>query len=129
MTGEQDTPFGNQEVANLLDQERPQAWIAEEPGDQIVGTLVRYDKGTSQYGEADIAVVRTKDGERAVWMFGAALRSQFGKIKPSPGEVVGIKFLGERVSGAGNKYKDWRVVVDRPAATPDFESMAGEVEP
>jgi hypothetical protein len=123
------TPVQATDVADLLDRERATPFIAENPGDQITGKVVRYEVGESRFGPADIAIIATpKDGEKAFWLLGAALKSQWGKAAPKPGETVGAKFLGDRVSAAGNRYKDWRVVVDRPEALPNFDAMAEEVE-
>ncbi len=118
---------GNDDLEARLSEDYPQSWIPEAEGDTIVGEVVRYTTGTTQYGESPVVVLRTADGLRSVWLLSTVLRSQFGKLKPRPGERVGIRYGSERTSASGNAYRDFRVEVDRGDALPDFGAWADEV--
>ena len=36
------------------------------------------------------------------------------RLRPKPGETIGVRNLGKRKSATGTDYVDWRVLVDRP---------------
>jgi hypothetical protein len=116
------------DFAKRLDEDFAPAWIPENPGDRIVGVLLRYDEGPSAYGPQKIAVLDTDEGPLAVWLFAAALKQKFGQLGPRPGERIAIKFEGERKSAStGFRYKSFRVAVDRAEeqTAPDFDAWAG----
>lgn len=114
------------------DEPTPEAWKAERPGQKLIGCVVRYEKGTTAWGDAPICVVeslRTPGRLASVWIFGTVLANQFKKQMPQRGEIILVEYLGEvRPDGGGSPYKNWRVIVDRPAGHDglDFATAFGD---
>lgn len=105
-------------VRGMLDQGNPASWNFEEDGADVIGYALRKEKAMTQEGPCDILVLNVKhaDGmyyERSVWLFHTALISQLERKRPKVGDLVGIRFLGERQSKTpgGRPYKDYNVVV------------------
>lgn len=101
------------------DGDYPDAWRPE-IGEILVGELVRYSRGHTTYGEAVIAIVSHEGtGElAAVWLLHHVLLDEFRKLRPSPGERIGIKRLPD-AERAQNPYQRFIVRVDRPDEVPD----------
>jgi len=109
---------------------------AEEESPVIAGELLRYEKATTRYGEAVIAVIRDdKLGEVSVWLTPTVLKSRFADARPVPGEVVGIKYLGKHpvknykqysvlVQGRSGISVDWaKLEDDAPFTGEDFDDF------
>lgn len=120
-------PHDDSDLEQQLEGDYPQSWIPENEGDAIYGTVVRWATGWTQYGEAPVLVLETDHGLRSVWVLSTVLKNQLGRLKPQAGERIGIKYGAERTSAGGNRYRDYRVAVDRGATTPDFDSWAQEL--
>lgn len=100
------------ELEDRLGRDYPESVILNEDNPQIIGRFVRVDSGPSDYGPVPIFVIADRDGkEYGLWGFHAVLRSQFAAKKPKPGELVGVRFLGERENSrpGGKPYKNYRV--------------------
>lgn len=97
--------------------EYPPSWKAE-PGAIVAGELVRYSTApTKLYGDQLVAVINDdRRGPLTVWLSSAVLLDQFKKLRPKPGEAVGIKCLGKHPE---KHYWRFTVEVDRPGATSD----------
>lgn len=110
------------------DTERPESWVPQAPGDEIVGELVRYERGSTSYGPQIIAIIQPEHGApRAVWLLTAVLRDEFAKLRPAPGEWLLIRYLGKReAAGDGPDYQAHSVVVDRDALEPDWATVGAE---
>lgn len=107
----------------------PEAWRPTEPGDVLAGELVRYEQGHTDYGPQHIAIIRDEDAvEHAFWLLHAVALDEFKKLRPAPGELVAICFLGPRTSATGQPYTGYRVVVDRQVEPPQAPD-AGAVVP
>ena len=88
----------------------PPAWRPE-PGDVLVGKILRYDQGHTDYGPVRTVIVETDAGDRlSVWLSSTVLLNEFARLKPKVGERIGIKYLGMH---AERGYHRWRLVVDR----------------
>ena len=99
-----------QELAERLERDYPESVILGDDNPSIIGRFVRVDSGPSDYGPVPIFVIEGKDGkEYGLWGFHAVLRSQFATKKPKPGELVGIRYLGEKMGQRGTSYKNYRV--------------------
>jgi len=87
-----------------------------EQGQSFVGTYERLERGFAEHrGQTWVMVLRGEDGElRSLWLLHAALLNGLKRLRPKPGEQVGVRNLGKRKSGTGSDYVDWRVAVDRP---------------
>lgn len=113
-----------------FDGEYSESWIPK-PGDVLVGELLRYTTGTTEYGQCPIAVIRDEDGgeERSVWLLHAVLRREFQEQRPRPGERLGIKRLPD---DRKRRYKRYALRVDRDEpVVPDLDRYppAGDVAP
>ena len=107
----------------------PKSWLPK-PGDIIVGRILRYTSGRTDYGKYPIAVVedaKTKQ-PRSVWLMHQVLRNEFEDQQPKVGETIGIKCLPK--SEKGYKRYVLRVKRDEPSV-PDFSQYAapGDVAP
>jgi hypothetical protein len=118
-----------------MEEPLPESWIAKEAGEELVGTFVRLDQGrTDAFGAAWIVVVETEKGEhKSVWLFHQALLNEFRRVRPVPGELIGIRYGGKKpvknqTPGRASSYHDWKVVVDRAqnAATTDWAVLGSD---
>jgi hypothetical protein len=91
----------------------PPSWYPEE-GEVLVGELLHYTSAKTTHGDVNIAVIREHDTEQAfsVWLSRSVLRAEFEKHSPGPGDTVGIKFHGQKVSRKGTSYFAYSVEVD-----------------
>ncbi len=73
----------------------PDYWDPK-PGDALIGTLERYDVGTTKLGERQIAIVRDEEsGELiSVWLSRSVLKNEFERQAPQPGDLIGLKYFG-----------------------------------
>ena len=88
----------------------PEGWKPK-VGDVLVGKILRYDKGWTDYGECPICLVEDEEAEgpRAVWIFHTVLVSEFEKKRPKVGERIGIKRLPDAAKG----YRRYALRIDR----------------
>jgi len=95
-------------------------------GPKVVGEHLRLAVGVpAQFSDCSVVVIRLKDGsERSVWLLWDALRNQFKRAKPKPGELVKVTYKGEKISAAGRDYHDFRVKVNRDQAEADWDGIA-----
>ena len=92
----------------------PEAWRPE-PGDVLVGRLVRYDKAKTPYGERDIAVVHDEDLDTdiSVWLIHTVLIGEFKEQQPKVGDRLAIKRFTDSQKG----YRRYTLVVERQEAS------------
>ncbi len=110
-----------------LDAEFPEPVILNE-GESYIGRYVRLEQGHAEYrGSVWVLILASRDGgERSLWLLHAALLNGLKRLKPKPGELIGVKNLGKRTSQNGTGYVDWRVAVDRTASWDDVSPEDGE---
>lgn len=97
-----------------LDQPRAETFRFAKAGDEIAGTVVRLDVADTEYGQQKIVVVDPGDGNlRSIWLLHDALLSQMRKLKPQPGDVIAVRYLGKQTSGNGRSYHAYTVTSDR----------------
>ncbi len=115
------------ELQGRLDAELPPAVILEE-GESFIGTYLRLEQGHAEYrGPVWVAIFATDQGEeRALWLLHQALLNSLKRLRPKPGDRVGVKCLGRRRSQAGTNYVDWRAAIDRSASWDDVDPGDGE---
>jgi|TARA_B100000315_G_C14214328_1_gene423542 hypothetical protein len=96
---------------NALDVGHPESWRPE-PGEVLVGTVVRFDKASTPYGDRDIVVVHDEDRgvDVGVWLIHTVLIEAFRQQQPGVGDRLAIKRFDDHEKG----YKRYRLVVDRP---------------
>lgn len=98
-----------------FDGQWPERWDPN-PGDLIVGQLVRYDGPIeTQYGPGHVAVILDEDSgqERSVWLLETVLVNEFANLAPDPGERVAVKYMGMQEARGGSEYKSYVVRVQR----------------
>ena len=102
-------------------------------GGILVGKLLKYDVRAGFQGQDTVvATIEAEDpakpDERVVdvWLSRSVLFAEFRKLRPAPGERVGIAYLGPQTSKEEVAFELYRVTVDREGAgaVPDFERIA-----
>jgi hypothetical protein len=80
----------------------PDMWDPE-PGESLIAELVRYEDRTTKVGPCRVAVVREADSDElySVWLSRSVLKNEFEKQSPRPGDMLGLKFHGEKTSRNG----------------------------
>lgn len=109
----------------------PESWRPE-PGEVLIGTVSRYTTAFATWRgverEHPIAVVRDEESgaEVSVWLIHKVLLEEFRKLRPRPGERVGLRYIGlDKVGG----YHRYLVRVDRPEEeVPDLDRFAARAE-
>lgn len=129
MTPTTKTDDGLRDELEDFDGEYPESWIPD-VGDILVGEVLRYDSGSTDYGRHPICVLEDEatGEERGVWLLHTVLLEEFKQRRPKPGERVGIKRLPDAEKG----YKRYAVRVDREEPeVPDFDAFSdpGDVPP
>ena len=104
-----------------LDKPRAETFRFAHEGDEIAGTVVRLDVADTEYGSQRIVVVDPGDGNlRSIWLLHDALRSQMEKLRPEPGDVIAVRYLGrQQAQGSGRSYHAYTVTTD--ADRPQFQ--------
>jgi len=105
-----------------FDGEYPRSWKPQ-VGEIIVGKVLRYEQGNTEYGPCWIVVIHDEETkeDRSCWMIHKVMRSEFKKQKPQVGERVALKRLPDHP-----EYKRYALRVDRNEPVdnlPDFESF------
>jgi hypothetical protein len=85
----------------------PESWLPR-PGDKCIGRVVRYTRGETKFGPRTIAVLECSNGEGkqyllSVWLSNRVLIDKFLRLRPKPGERVGIKRIAD-VEGSNGRY-------------------------
>jgi hypothetical protein len=88
-------------------------------GEMLVGTFEKMDTGSTKYGESRVAHIRDEDGKLwGVWLFHSVLQDQWEQAEPTPGDRVGILYLGKR-AGSDYDYHHYDVEVERRDEEPE----------
>jgi len=109
------------EVAERLreqaDRDYPQAWIPEEPGDEIAGTVTAIRPSVhTAYEPVPVVEIVELGGATpwSIWLTHTVLRREFLRQRPLVGENILVRYLGRQQSqGGGPGYAAYKVVVDR----------------
>lgn len=113
-----------EQLRRRTEAEYPESWTPSEEDPMLAGVFLRLDQGPTQYGQQDIVIVRTEDGtDRGVWLIHAVLRKQLARVAPRAGELICIRWKGERKGASGKTYHDYRVEIYRDSA-PDWNAIA-----
>lgn len=136
MSEVQQSQSADDRLKAMLDKPLPEAWIPKKAGDVISGAFISLGEGVTQYGPAPFVVLGTAAGEVSVWLFYESMKTGFLRAKPQPGEIVAIRYDGEKpvknpAPGRKKTYHDYRIAVDRPEAAPvswDTVGLASTVD-
>lgn len=108
-------------------QERGDGWPAAwnpQPGATLVGTVILYDQGHTQFGPVRTAIIEREEGSRvSLWINSTVLLSLFERDKPKVGERIGLRYLGKH---AAKGYRRYHLVVDREPGEITFTPLGGE---
>src|SRR5262245_33747546 len=117
------TPTVKKQPESLLDRAREQSeatfWKPKKEGDGIEGDVITILRDTGNY-HSDFYHIKTDDGIQIVAGGSTVLGQRLSDHQLEVGDKVGILFLGEETSKAGQVFKNWSVVsdkVDRQQAT------------
>jgi hypothetical protein len=101
----------------------PPAWKPV-PGEILVGTVEGYDTWEGKYGPVKVVILRDEAGGAlvSVYLSSMVLLQEFRKLRPRPGETVGIRYLGKDEDRGYHKYK---VMVDRDTNVEAFFAADG----
>lgn len=108
-------------LADRLDQDNAPSWRPDDAkaegvhDNPLIGKFVGMDQGSTAYGPCWIMTVEKEGGEEvAVWLFHEVLKNELARVRPKPGETLGIKYVGKtKPKGGGNPFHNYRVKVDR----------------
>ncbi len=97
--------------------EHPRTWNPRQ-GDPatLIGTLVSVVAVETRFGVREVAAIDVADGTRwAVWLSAKTIRRAWDQEAPLTGEVVAIKYGGDRATQDGQRvYPVFTLAVDRP---------------
>jgi len=106
----------------------PPTWQPEQPDDEVIGVLTKVTmQAPTAFGPCPVVTLALESGELvSVFLFHTVLRRMFERERVTLGEMVLIRYLGERKpEGGGKPYVDYRLVVLRPdGGEPDWAGMA-----
>ena len=88
-----------------------EAWRPSE-GDSVIGEVIRTDRRDGGHGTYLIVTLQTDQGEIAIHAFHEVLKREFEERAPQIGELIAVKYLGEKQGRAGNRYHAYTVVWD-----------------
>jgi hypothetical protein len=116
-------------MSNGTDNDYPESFVPNRPS-TFEAVFGHFTIGTTDGGEAPIAVIEIDGQERSLWLWQTALRNQFRRLRPKKGERLLVKIAGEKVkSGNGRAYwPDTASAPDRPVEVigPDHPLFAGD---
>lgn len=119
----QDNAPTTDEVEDLLggmNDEGSPAWVPEDAGEGIQGTLRAVSDQADQYGTDEDRVpvwtIELQGGDKVrVLGFGSVLRREMNESGAEPGDTVAVKYYGEKTilkgKWAGKNYKHFGVAV------------------
>lgn len=117
------------------DRDYPAAWIPEEPGDELAGTITAIRPAVrTSYGPVPVVELEElgTHARHSVWLLHAVLRREMARARPVPGETVLIRYLGRvQPEGGGAAYEAYKVVVDRveQGDEVDWRAIAARYDP
>lgn len=104
-----------------------QGWRPE-VGEKLVGIILEVSEGESEYGRYPLLIVDSTGDYIAVHAFHTVLKNELSRLRPQPGDTIGIKYLGKP---PGKSYESYRVALDRKnstAAGADWDAHAAAAQ-
>lgn len=115
------------DVDDLLDEvveDDSEGWVPSEPGEGISGVVVKVGETRSDFAKdgedpmVPTVTIQVKDGGKyRIIGYGAVLRREMMDANPKIGDLMAVKYFGERLIKkgrfAGKPYKHFGVVVRR----------------
>jgi len=112
------------EDVKRANRDHPPSWTPQESGDCVVGELETVETDIpTDYGLQDVAIIRPEQQDRgeliSVWLSHTVLEDQWNKADPSPGDIIGIAYLGKKEPEHGDKpYHNYSVRVNHGGDEP-----------
>jgi hypothetical protein len=108
-----------------------EGWRPEE-GESLTGKVVSVDTRPSDYGDDyPLVEVERENGEVvAVHGFHSVLKRELARLRPAPGDTIGIKYFG-KAQGRNQTYEKYRVIVERASGqvqSPDWDGMKAQAD-
>ena len=101
---------------SLLERAREQSeatfWKPQKKGDGIEGKVIKIVRDTGRY-RSDFYHLQTAAGVQIVAGGSTVLGQRLADQQLEVGDSVGILYLGEETSKAGQTFKNWSVVSDK----------------
>lgn len=117
--------IGNTDIdeGDLLDQvveDDSEGWVPDKPGEGIQGVVVKVGETRSDFSDEVVpsVTIETKEGDKLrIIGYGAVLRRELYDADPHPGDLLAVKYFGEKPikkgKWAGKNYKHFGVAVRR----------------
>jgi len=114
-----DWDAAHERMRRRLDEGHPPAWRHDgEVGAELVGLVVGVKAAVpTQFGPCPVVTVATlgTGTKFSLWLTHTVLRREFVRQRPEPGELIAVRYEGERrPDGGGPAYEAYTLVVDRP---------------
>ncbi|MGH3500725.1 MAG: hypothetical protein ACRDQA_07485 [Nocardioidaceae bacterium] len=114
---------GNTDGSDLLGEvveDDSEGWVPQEAGEGVQGTVLKVGETRSDFSDqmAPTVTVQTKDGSKLrIIGYGAVLRRELYDSDPQPGDLIAVKYFGEKAikkgKWAGKNYRHFGVAVRR----------------
>lgn len=94
----------------------PAADGGEGPGATLVGFVTAVYEVGSDYRSEPVPCVDVEDRDGEVWSvrgYHAALGGQLSRLKPTVGDAMAVKYIGEKQNSKGQQLQDYAVRVRR----------------
>lgn len=97
-----------------------EGWVPDKAGEGVQGVVVRVGETRSDFSDETVPTVtiETSDGTKLrIIGYGAVLRRELYDADPKPGDLLAVKYFGEKAikkgKYAGKNYKHFGVAVRR----------------
>lgn len=117
------------DLLNEVIEDDSEGWVPEDAGDGVSGIVLKVGETTSDFeddpekAKVPMITIQTKDGTKLrITGYGAVLRRELYDAKPEVGDLLAVKYFGEKPlkkgKFAGKMYKHFGVAVRRAKHKP-----------
>lgn len=128
MFGEPDTDSAgggddfDDDLLNQIEEDDSEGWVPTEKGEGLVGRVVKLGETRSDFAKdgedpmCPTVTIQTKDGTKwRIIGYGAVLKRELADWAPQIGEIMAIKYFGEKPLRkgrfAGKPYKHFQIAI------------------
>lgn len=105
-------------------------WIPESAGEQVAGEVIELSSIETAYGVAPTVTILTGDDrEVRVAGFGTVLARAISSAELDPGDLLAVRYLGQKTAAGGSEYKDFKLVVRNPDGSGKNRGRTATVTP
>ena len=98
------------EIAAELEEPHLKAWKPD-PGEAIAGEVLSIDTEAGKEKNSIFVELRDEDEETIGLWLTTVLRKEFSREQVRVGDVVAIKYFGQKTSDQGREYKSFSVAI------------------